>query len=384
MKDIIMVSNPLNILFPSSGGGLMYKTPASRAMAIIDAGQRGFGDKVPTSSPAMNIRAILDKAGAEAGKQTIIRSVLNRLEGIRQNVIPPNTKWEKTGAYLMLTGQPFKINVSNRGEVSIDAQSESGMPEYADTQKKWILDAIKKMSPLYEKLDFANKKTDLRRKIEMAALQSVQLDNHYPAIKQWEKDYNFYKKLGIPAKIHLDSKGELKMVNQFESNFDHIEDDGERTKLQTAARRLKNIKDVGALRKEVVKDEADAKAKGDKKSSGSATKPWEYLAVAYMKDHDDFFLFINDKGDVDISRNKNSDKLTPKFLLASKDDNPKPEEKWQQEALDLYSQKKAFYFDFDHTGKIKAVENTFLSVSGILSASNKSAEILQARLNMFI
>ncbi len=357
-----MVSNPLNAFFPSSSGGLMYKSPASRAMAIIDAGQRSFGDKIQTSSPALNIRAILDNAGAEAGKQTIIRSVLNRLEGIRQNVIEPEAKWEKTGGYLMLTGQPFKINVSNRGEISIDAQIESGMPEYADTQKKWVLDAIEAMSPLYEKVDLADKKADLRQKIQMAVLQSVQLDNHYPAIEQWEKDYNFYKKLGIPAKIHLDSKGELKMVNQFETDFSDIEDDGERTELQTAARRLKNIKD-GVV---------------------AANKPWEYLAVAYMKDHDDFFLYINDDGDVDLSRNKDSDKLIPKFLLASDADKVKPEEKWQQQALDLYAQKKAFYFDFDHAGKIKAVENTFLSVSGILSPSNKSAEILQARLNMFI
>ncbi len=357
-----MASNPLNALFPSSNGDLMYKTPASRAMSIIDAGQRSFGDKVQTSSPAMNIRAILDKAGAEAGKQTIIRSVLNRLEGIRQNVIPPNTKWEKTGAYLMLTGQPFKINISNRGDISIDAQVESGMPGYADTQKKWILDAIKTMAPLYEKLDLTNKKTDLRRKLEAAVLQTIKLDNHYPADKEWEKSYNFYKKLGIPAKIHLDSNGKLKMVNQFETDFADIKDDGERTKLQIAARRLKNIKD-GVV---------------------SGNKLWEYSAITYMKDHDDFFLFINDKGDVDVSRSKSSDKLTPKFLLASKDDNPKPEEKSQQQALNLYGQKKAFYFDFDHTGKIKAVENTFLSVSGILSPSNKSAEILQARLDMFI
>ena len=55
----------------------------------------------------------------------------------------------------------------------------------------------------------------------------------------------------------------------------------------------------------------------------------------------------------------------------------------KEDAIALYEAQKPFHFDFGYDGQIKVIENTFLSVSGILNPSNKADEILQARLNLF-
>ena len=355
-----MILNPLSGFFPTAQPGALNQ-PGTGASVILDAAARKPGDPIQKTSAALTIRATLDQAGAEANRQVIIRSVLNRLEGIRQGIIEPSDEWETTAGFLMLTGQPFKINVSQSGEIGIDPQVESNLSEYADSQKDGIRKAIDQLTPIFETADFGNQKSEFRTKLQFAALQTVQLDNHFPANDQWEKDYNLYKSLGVPVKIHLDADGNLKAVNQFDTDFADIEDSDDRIKLQLAATKLENIKN-GVV---------------------SATEPWEYLAIGSALGGDDYFLHINDAGDVDVSSNKNSDELIPDFLLESPDDAPKFTAKWQEDALALYQETKPFHLDYDYQGNIKVVENTFLSVSGILTPGDKSDEILQARLNMF-
>lgn len=355
-----MILNPLSGFFPTTQAGAV-NTAAQNAAMIIDTGQRKVGQPIQKSTAAINVRATLDQAGAEANRQVIIRSVLNRLEGIRQNLIEPDSEWETTAGFLMLTGQPFKINVSQAGEISIDPQVESNLSEYADTQKDWIRDAIEQLKPIFETADFAAQKAEFRNKIQFATLQTVQLDNHYPANEQWEKDYNFYKDLGIPVKIHLDDEGNLTAVNQLETDFLDIVDIDDRIKLQQAATQLENIRN----------------------GISSATELWQYSALGSAAGKDDYYLYINDDGNVDVSSNKNSVNLIPDFLLESDDDTPVFTADWQEDALALYQDTKSFHLDFDFQGNIQAVENTFLSVSGILKPGDKSDGILQARLNMF-
>lgn len=355
-----MILNPLSGMFPTAQAGSLTQ-PGKGAAMILDAGQRKVGEFKQATPAAISVRATLDQAGAEAGRQVIIRSVLNRLEGIRQGLIDPSGDWETTAGFLMLTGSPFKIDVSAGGEVMIDAQVESKLAEYPDTQKGWIKNAIDQLAPFYEKVDLSTKKEELRTELRLAVFKTVNLDNYFPAKEQWEKDYNLYKQMRVPQKIQLDADGSLVMVNQFETDFADVEDPDDRLKLQTAITKLKNIRDGNV----------------------SATEPWEFLALGYQSDHDDYFLYLDDKGEIAVSRNKNSDILIPDFLAASDDDTPKPTEQWQVDAIAFYTVQKPFHFDFGFDGTIKAVENNFLSVSGILKPSNKADAILQARLNMF-
>ena len=355
-----MILNPLSGLFPTAQAGSLNK-PGQGAAMILETAQRKVGEFKTGTPASINIRATLDQAGAEAGRQVIIRSVVNRLEGIRQGLITPDSEWETTAGYLMLTGSPFKVDVTTSGEITIDAQVESELSEYAQTQQGWIRNAIDQLAPFYEKVDLSAKKTEFRTELSFATFQTVQLDSHYPAKEKWEKDYNYYKSVGVPQKLHLDADGQLTMVNQFETDFSDIADPDDRVKLQLAINKLKLIND----------------------GEVSATELWEYQALGYKTDHDDYFLYLDDDKEIAVARNKNVDLLIPDFLLASEDDEPNPTTQWQADAIEFYKLQKPFHFDFGYDGQIKVIENNFLTMSGILNPSDKSDEILQARLNLF-
>ena len=127
----------------------MGSTPLSGAVSIVENSQKKIGEFEPKVTASINIRRTLDEAGAEANRQRIIRAAVTRLEAIRLELVTPQEVWETTAGFLMLTGQPFKLNVSATGEITVDAQVESDLAQLRQALNDSEDLALATTSPLY-------------------------------------------------------------------------------------------------------------------------------------------------------------------------------------------------------------------------------------------
>ena len=327
------------------------------------------GEFKPKKPAALNIQATLDDAKRDAVKQRIIRAALTRLKGIGQNVIQPKDPWEKTAGYLMLTGQPFKLNVDAKGKITVEAQKEAKLKEYNTAQQKMLKTALAQFDKMASKVDLEQKKLELGNKLGQAVLRIVKMEQHAPAKARWEQDFQHYKKMGTPVKVGLDNKGQLVSTNQLTHDFSEVEKQADRLKLLAARDQLKRILS----------------------GVSTATKPWEFQALGAAKSRQDFFIGLDKKGQITTMRNASIDPKTLKYTNKNilPDFLAKPAKKlkftapWQKQAISLYQQKKPFHLDFDASGKnLVARENNFINVMGLTKPQSRDDLILQARVNM--
>jgi hypothetical protein len=340
---------------------MAISTIAARgAISIIQASRVKLGEFKPRTTASININNTLNLAGAKAQQQQIISIALRRLEGIRQDVIAPNEEWEKTAAFLSFSGQPFKLTLDDGGSIVIDAQVESKLVEYSIAQRGQIQRGIESLNDVFANVDKASTKEGLRTKLDYAIVRVANMRLHFPAKDKWEHDFKFQEILGNPVKIQLNSNGDLIAENQLNSDFSNYEG-GDRIKMQQAASKLKSI------------------MKGD----AVATELWQHTAMAYRQSKDDYFLSLDDSGNIKILQNKKIDDVTPDFLKASDDDKVTSPIKWIQDAINLYEQEKSFFLDFDPSGQNLVVrENNFINVTGQYDPIRTAFDISAAQLSI--
>lgn len=328
------------------------------------------GEFKPKQTATINIQATLDSIKIDATKQQIFRSAINRLEGIRQGLIEPTAEWETTAGYLQLTGQPFKLYVDERGQLQVLAQAEDGLPDHNTAQKTMVVRAMEEFQQYAEAIDLKNKKDELSGKLAYGVLRLLEMEQHAPAEELWEKSFKLYESMGHPVKLALDAKGELTAVNQLEHDFSDVENADDQLKLITARDKLARIL----------------------KGESSATEIWEITALGYHIDKEEYFLDLDDNGDVVIKSNALRDPLTgqvsiknimPDFLETSEDDIPATTAKWQEDAMAFYEQQRGFYFDFDPSGqKIVVREMSVVNLMGLNKPKSMDSQILAARLSI--
>ncbi|RED49769.1 hypothetical protein [Aestuariispira insulae] len=327
------------------------------------------GEFTPKATGVINIQTTLDNAKQDATKQLIIRGALNRLEGIRQGLIDPSEDWETTAGYLMLTGQPFRLLVDEVGNITTEAQIEGDLDGYNDVQKAAIRQAAEDFKSMGEAVDLQNTREGFRSKLVGAVIKLVQLEQHFPAIEQWEKDFQLYEDIGVPVKVALNADGELIALNQLDHDFSEYENEEDQLKLLAARDRLERIID----------------------GTATASQLWEFTALGYHSDRDNYFLGLDDNGDVAVFSNVRidpdtsqytADHLIPDFLKVSNDAEIKTTAQWQDDAISLYQDNRPFMFDFDYTGQLVTRSIDFNSVMGLHKPIDRSDLILQAQLNL--
>lgn len=353
--------NPINPYGSASG----VTTLLSRALSKSKP-----GEFKPKQTATINIQATLDNAKLNASRQQIFRSALNRLEGIRQGLIEPSAEWETTAGYLQLTGQPFKLYINEQGQLETIAQRETPLPDHNTAQQEKIARSLESLDELTKVVDLKDKKAELGGKLAYGVVRILEMEAHSPAEETWEKSFQLYKERGEPVKLALDANGELTVVNQLDHDFSDVENVDDRLKLLAARDKLDRIF----------------------KGVSSATETWEYAAIGYHADKDDFFLDLNDDGDVVVRSNALRDPTTgqvstknvlPDFLKITDEDDPTTSAQWQEDALALYGQKKGFYLDFDSTGtNIVARELSVVNLTGLNKPKSMDSEILAARLSI--
>lgn len=314
---------------------------AAGAAAILSAGQKKPGQFNIKSDAANNIKATLDQLASDANSKQMLNSALRRLQGIAEGIIEPDQsrEWETVGGFLQLTGQPFKLGFDDRGQLSVQPQSESDLSEYTPRQRQQLRAAMEELSGLVSDADLEDTKTDLQAQLAFGMLRIEEMKAFSPAEAAWEKQYLRLQERGVPVKLSLDADGNLFALDQLEHDFADVENEADRLKLIQARRDLENILN----------------------GAKTATETWHFEALGFKIDKEAYFLDLDEDGNISVERNK-LETVTPDFLT---DDNggPAPTEAWQEKALQLYSEKKSFHLDFGPDGRIEVVENNFLNVT---------------------
>lgn len=312
---------------------------ASGASQILSAAQEKPGTFKIKTGGAVDIRRTLDQLSADANRQQIFQSALTRLRGITQGVIEPNQEWETVGGFLQSTGQPFTLEIDEKGQIQTLAQSESDLKGKTPRQQAAIREAITQMQDLVQQADFEDTKADMRAELAFGILRIEEMKNYSPPDEYWERRFQTLSEAGRPAKLALDGEGNKVTIDQFAHDFSDVENGEDRLKLMRA------------------RDELQSILHGD----SIATEAWHFSAIGNADSGDDYFLDLNEVGDVTVQRNR-IDTVTPEFLAAD-EDGPETTAPWQEEALALYNEGKGFHFDALADGTIKVVENTLRSLT---------------------
>jgi len=312
---------------------------ASRILQAAQQQQKPGTFKIKTDGAA-NLRRTIDQLESEAGRKQIIGSALLRLRGIQEGIIPPGAEWETVGGFLQATGQPFTIGLDERGQIAVQAQSESDLLNFTPRQQEAIREATTQMKDLVKGADFEDTKRGLRAELAFGILRIEEMKAYSPPEEFWEKQFSSYAEMGRPVKLALDGEGNKIALDQLTHDFSDVEDLGDRRKLLNAMSDLKDI------------------ISGDK----GATEIWHFAALGNRVDGSDYFLDLDDAGDVVVQRNKITT-VTPDFLDADAN-NPEVTAPWQEEALRLYGEGKSFQFGFEADGQtLKVIENNVLNLT---------------------
>jgi len=313
---------------------------AANASAILKASQRKPGEFKIRNDAAVNIRATIDQLGAQAARQQIIGSAVNRLNGVAQAIIDPSSDWERVGGFLQITGQPYTLSIDERGDIQVQAQAESDLADFTPRQQSMIRDAVDRLNELVQQVDFEDKKTELRGELAFAMLRVEEMKRFSPAEAFWEQQFQTLQATGRPVKVTLDADGQVKALDQLAHDFSEVENLDDRRKLLNARNELQDI------------------LSGER----SATKGWHFTALGNKTGGDDYFLDLDDNGEITINRNTIG-AVIPDFLQPDPE-GPETEAAWEEEALALYERRRGFQFAFSPDGQRLVVkENTFQTLT---------------------
>lgn len=325
-----------------------------------------------------NIQRTIDEAKYNAGKQQIMASVSRRIQGIAEGVIEPKEVWEKVAGFLAITGQPFTYSVSDAGEVEVTAQSLDEPGSIRPDQQRAMGAALQRLDEVRQQVDTVVTKGNLRTRLISAVGRIGELEQYSPAKEQWERDFQTIKQTGRPVLVGLDAEGNLKAINQLESNFDYVEDPDKRLALQQAGRDLQNI------------------LAGTK----SATESWHYEVLGNKSEKDDYFLDVGDNNEIVVRRNKDKRGISgarplyqqnlledfhiiPDFLKSSESDNRIFKANWEREAASLIQAKRPFHLEIVGD-RVVVRETNFASArrQDLLNLTSGNQKIGQATVNI--
>ncbi len=313
----------------------------NRSSGVTTILNGGSSRKLGTGGdPAAKINQILENAKLDNNRQQIMRGAALRIRGIAEGTVAPKEVWEKVAGFLAQTGQPFTYSVSQAGEIEIQQQSVDDLSFVPLGQRPSMRAALQRLDEVRKEVDTINTKANLRNRLLDAVDRIGKLQQFAPPDAQWERDFNLYRKLGQPVMIGLNPSGDVRAINQLNSNFDYVEDPNKRLLLQNASRDLNSI------------------LKGEK----SATETWHYSALGNKIAGDDYFLDVNDSNQVVVRRNtakrgvsttqpayqqtgQADYHIIPDFLKVSREDNNIFKADWERQAADMILSKKPFHLD---------------------------------------
>lgn len=357
--------NNSSYYYPTILGGLTnsISSPISVASMLSDLanGTSSYSDSV---SGSYGLQQALDGMKATASRQRIMSGAIGRINGVADGSITPEADWEKTGGYMATFGMPFMLSISQVGKVEVTPQEDT-VKTLPISQQSKLTNALSRLDDVRKAYDEESTKEQLKNTLLYAVSQIIKMDTQYlPAKDQWEKDFQTAKTIGRPMMVTLDKSGNLQVTDQINSNFNYVEDDDKRLKLQMAGAKLNNILNGNA----------------------SATELWQYEALGNRSSKTDYFLDVDDSGNIVVRNNtdsKTSNSLLPSYLDSQKttkyyivpdylqdagDYDKIYKSSWEKDAMALYAEKKPYYLDVQGSQvKAKQLDYTAIMTRDILS-----------------
>jgi hypothetical protein len=362
-----------DVLRSSISGTFSGASGASMILAGSSGKKAGTG-----GDPAQKIQQILNTAKLDANRQQIMSAASLRIRGIAQGLVEPKEIWEKTAGFLTLTGQPFTYSVDQSGQVEVQPQSTDDLSFVTPGQRTFMRKALERLDEVRIAVDTVNTKANLRNKLSGAVDRIKELQQFSPPQEQWERDFNLYRKLGQPVMIGLTSSGDLKAIDQLNSNFDYVEDPTKRAILQNASRDLKNI------------------LSGAK----SATENWHYAALGNKVEGDDYYLDVDQNNEVVVRRNTERRSVSttqpayqqtgtadyhiiPEFLKATREDQNIFKADWERQAAEHIQNKTPFHLELvGGFVTVRATDYTSARRQDLLDFTSGRTKIAQATINL--
>lgn len=295
----------------------------------------GANQQPSASNAVAKVSATLDAANADAGKQQIMAAVQLRIQGIVEGLIEPQETWEKVAGFLAITGQPFTYNVNNFGEVDVTPQTLDDLSFVPPGQQNAMRQALERLDEVRLAVDSRNTKVAFRATLQSAVGRITEMQQFSPPDAQWERDFNVIKSTGRPVVVGLSPTGDLRAIDQLDSNFDYVEDPEKRSLLQAAGRDWQNILN----------------------GVGSATESWQFEALGNKVDQKDYYLDITDQNEIVVRRNTDRRETTtdllfrqsasdfyiiPEFLRQTDSENQIFQASWEEDAAAFIQAKKPF------------------------------------------
>lgn len=315
----------------SAFGGSAGSTPS-----ILGGGKLSS----PGRNAAAKIQQTLDEAKFDANRQRIMAAAELRIRGIAEGTIQPRAEWEKVAGFLAITGQPFTYSVDRQGQVQVQPQSRDDLSFVPNGQREKMRAALQRLDEVRQQVDTVTTKATLRTKLQIAVARIDDMQRFSPPQDQWERDFQTIKSTGRPVIVGLGPEGDLRAINQLDSNFDYVQDREKRAILQQAGRELDNILN----------------------GVSAATKSWQYEALGNKSAGDDYFLDVDQNNEVVVRRNKEKRggssvlplfqqsgradyHIIPEFLKETREDSRIFKADWEREAAALFQAKRPFHLE---------------------------------------
>ena len=333
----------------------------------------------PTQSGTINLQNALNNRDAVASRQRIMLGAIQFINDVAQERRTPTEDWEMTGGYMATKGLPFHVEVNQSGQINVLPQEDmiSELPINQQPKMRAALDRLEELKAMF---DEETTKDLLHTKLEYAVFRIDEMNLFKPAQEPWEEEFLLRRDLGRPMIVGLDKDGDLQTFDQIETNFEYVEDDDDRLKLQLAGMRMESI---------IAGDVA-------------AVESWETLALGKRLSGDDYFLDVDEDGEIVVRENNDkisgANSILPSYLQEDVEDEyyivPEYlrgggsydfyEQSWEEKAMEMYKNKTPFHLDVSGSS-VRVIETDFNATrTRDLLSNNHSSRLLNARVNLLI
>ncbi|WP_173981850.1 hypothetical protein [Magnetospirillum sp. SS-4] len=352
----IAASGAMNLLRSnnSDSGDLFNNLAGTNAAAAGDALFQALGGK----SGRQSINGILQEQKITSTKNGIYVNMAQRIEYIQQDKLTPSSDWEKIAGYAMKTGRPMVGFIDADGLPQVQLQAESDLSKFNPQQLRKLFESMDEIAVMAHKIQ-ANATNDEWVKKLAGAATNITLVASYVIPPQattpnnWEQEGVLLLNNKQPMKVALDTKGDLKVVDQaFDPEINNLPYNQQR------------------LLREAISGIAETI------QNGTALYEWELQATSFANNKIPYFLEIDPYTNVISAKEVKADTITPAFLKTPPyadvgDDTP-----LMESVAELIKAGKPYFLDVDSTGAIVAKEVNAQSLIKYNAPSNTQASSL--------
>ncbi len=172
-----------------------------------------------TNSAPPSVDSVLKQQEYNQKYLNFINNGIQRLGYIAKGQIKPTQQWEEAGAGLQLSGQPFKLIVTDKGTLDVQAQGDEVQAGVSIQDARRLKQFNDGLQELISAQNLVNTRAKIRNSLATAVYKITELQSFIPPKTAFEFELQRTIQSGAPFKIEIDKKGNPIITNQFNQNF---------------------------------------------------------------------------------------------------------------------------------------------------------------------